>query len=86
MEDRYNKVEAQANYKTIQTVHEDKTRKQKHLKSGGLSVCWGKSLILLFVVEMLAFGGAEGGAVICAAEGSIAAALTVGEDHCCVRA
>lgn len=43
MEDRYNKVEAQANYKTIQTVHEDKTRKQKHLKSRGLGVCWGKT-------------------------------------------
>jgi len=33
------------------------------------------------VVETFAFGGAEGGAVICAAKGSIAAAPFVGEDH-----
>lgn len=33
------------------------------------------------MVETFAFGGAEGGAVICAAKGSIAAAPFVGEDH-----
>lgn len=70
-------MEVQANYKTIQTVHADKTRKQKHLKSQRLGVCWGKNvwfccLLLLFAAEAFKLGRPEEEAMIRAAEGAVA--------------